>query len=112
MKIGNKLKELREKSGYTQNQVANYLDVDQTTISKIEKEERNISMGMLIKLANLYGCGIKDFTKSDEHNPIALAFRANNIDLEDMEAIARLKKIVLNIRLMDQIVEERNINDK
>ena len=32
--------------------------------------------------------------------------------LEDMEAIARLKKIVLNIRLMDQIVEERSINGK
>ena len=37
-----------------------------------------------------------------------LAFGTNNIDLEDMEAIARLKKITLNIRLMDQIVEEGN----
>lgn len=35
--LANRLKELREKNGLTQEQVANYLGVDQSLITRIEK---------------------------------------------------------------------------
>ncbi len=49
--IGEKMQRLREKSKITQKQIALYLGVEQSRISKIENNERNPSIEMLDKLA-------------------------------------------------------------
>ena len=54
--VGKKFKELRNKSGLTQNQVADYLEVDQSYISKCEKDERQFSIDIIEKAAALFGC--------------------------------------------------------
>ena len=43
LSIGNKIKELRTKAGFNQTIIAEYLQVDQSLISKIEKGEREAS---------------------------------------------------------------------
>lgn len=54
----------REKSGYTQEQVAEILGVDRTTVTKWETSEKaNPRLSMLPRLAKLYRCTIDDFFK-------------------------------------------------
>ena len=45
--VGNRMKELREQAKLRQNQVAAYLGVDQSYLSKIEAGERSISVELL-----------------------------------------------------------------
>ena len=52
--VGRNIKCLREKSGLNQGQVAEFLDLDQDMISKIEKSEKNISASLVDRLANLF----------------------------------------------------------
>ena len=49
-----KLKELREENGFTQNQVAEYLNIKQNTHSQYENEKRQLPIDVLIKLAKYY----------------------------------------------------------
>ena len=59
--IGKRFNELREKSGFTQSQIAEYLSVDQSYISKCEKNERQFSTDVLEKAAELFGCTMNYF---------------------------------------------------
>lgn len=49
-----KLKEIREENGYTQNQIANMLNIRQNTYSQYENEKRQLPIDVLIKLAKFY----------------------------------------------------------
>ena len=52
--IGEKIKRLRETAKVTQTQLAEFLSIDQSLISKIEKGERSISSDMLSNIATLF----------------------------------------------------------
>ena len=56
--LGVKLKELRESNGLVQRQIAALLEVDTAFISKVEKEEKQISKNHIGRLAKLF----KEFT--------------------------------------------------
>ena len=49
-----KLKEIREENGYTQNQIANMLNIRQNTYSQYENGKRQLPIDVLIKLAKFY----------------------------------------------------------
>lgn len=104
--VGKKVKELREQSGLNQSQLAEYLKVDQSYISKCEKGERQFSADVLEKIANLFGCSLEFFTSEDvEYCPISFALRANGINAADLEAIAVMNKLALNLRYMSSLVK-------
>ena len=48
--VGDRLKILRKDYGYTQKQIAEYLDIDQAYISRIEKGERTLNLSLLDKI--------------------------------------------------------------
>lgn len=50
-----RLRELREDNDLTQQQIADILQCTQAAYSKYENGQRNISVDILIKLANFYG---------------------------------------------------------
>lgn len=52
--IGMKIKKLRENANLTQKQVADYLSIDQSLVSKFEKGERSINSDLLNDIANLF----------------------------------------------------------
>lgn len=107
LKINEKLKEIREKSGFTQQQIAAYLDVDQSYISKWEKGERQISIDVVEKMANLFGYHVDYFLNDNiSSEPITFALRAGKISPDDMTAIAVMNKLVLNIRFMSKLLKE------
>ena len=45
--IGENIKALRDKMGFSQTSIARFLNVDQSLISKVEKGERTLSADML-----------------------------------------------------------------
>ncbi|WP_249028980.1 helix-turn-helix domain-containing protein [Tannockella kyphosi] len=105
--VRQKLKSLRKGSKITQEQMAKYLKVDQSMVAKLENGTRKLSVELIEKLCNLYGCSEEYlFGQEEGFVPLDFAFRANNIEVEDLESIAMMNKIAANIRFMSRIVEE------
>ncbi len=99
--VGENIKKLREEMGLTQVNIANFLNVDQSMISKIEKGERSLSVDMLEKLSYLFGVTIDDIENDKiERSSYSIAFRANELTCDDMEAIYAINKIAMNISFM------------
>ena len=104
--VGKKVKDLRDQSGLNQSQLAEYLNVDQSYVSKCEKGERQFSADILEKITNLFGCSMEFFTsESSENLPIPFALRANGINAADLEAIAVMNKLALNLRFMSSLLK-------
>lgn len=82
----------------TQQQLANYLGVTRELISLIEGGKRDISIGNLNRLADLFGIELADLFEEDSQIQdvnLALAFRSEETDV-DLESIASFRRIVLN----------------
>ncbi len=108
--IGNRFSELRKKNGFTQSQVAKYLEVDQSYISKSESNERQFSVDILEKAAELFGCTLRYFLNdTSEFEPITVASRTEKVEVQDLRTIAAMNKIALNLRFMDDLVERNSI---
>lgn len=110
--IGTKIKRLREKANLTQKQIAEYLSVDQSLISKFEKGERSISTDILSQLATLFCCPIYTLISDEKMTPVYnIAFRTSSMDTADLNALAIINKIALNQLKMDQLAGG-DVNDK
>lgn len=100
----NRIKELRKSSGLTQQQLADYLGVDQSLIPKLENGHRNLTISLAEKLCNLFRCSEEYLIGADStYVPLHFAFRANEIQAEDLESIAAVNRIVMNLRYMNDI---------
>lgn len=65
IKIGKKLRMLREKFGYTQQHMANILNVDRSTYSYYETEKTSPDISTLITLSNVFCVGIEELLGQD-----------------------------------------------
>ena len=92
--IGKRLQELRESKGLSQSDLANYLGISQPLLSQIESGNRNLNLSLLCK--------------SDEYNSINFSFRSKNAAREDLDCIASVHKIILNMRFLNELNEEEN----
>lgn len=109
--IGNKIQALRMKAGYTQSNVAQFLEVDQSLISKIEKGERALSAGMLEKLVTLFGVTVEQIeTDAEVASRLTYAFRGSELSAKEMEAVYAINKIALNSQFMHDVLK-REKND-
>lgn len=105
--IGQKVKELREKAGLNQMQIAQFLGVDQSMISKCEKSERQFQVDHLEQLGSLFGLSLADLMNEEsQNNSLRIAFRADGIQVEDLAAIADIHKIALNLNQMRTLLQE------
>lgn len=103
--VGERIKNLREASGLTQHQIADYLGMDQSLLSRVEKNERQMNLEALDKLTNLFGCSIQyNDAISEERAPLKFAFRASEISSEDFETLAAINKIALNLSAMNLLL--------
>lgn len=108
--IGQKIKKLRTQAGFNQSIIAEYLQVDQSLISKIEKGERDASTDILKKLSELFGCETNVFFSPDSDvSCLNVAFRSNKMSSDDLQSIAVINKIALNLKNMQKLLEaEKN----
>ena len=109
-KIGEKLKLLREENGFKQRDIAAYLNVDQSYVSKYEKNERQLSTASIEKLSKLFGCPEEYLLLDDyDYESLPIAFRAKKIFGEDLENIAVINTIALNLINMNKLSEKEDL---
>ena len=100
-----RLKQLRKESRITQEQMAEYLGVDQSLITKLENGTRSLNVTLIDKICNLFGCSEAYLMGEDDaYIPLNFAFRSNGIQSEDLESIAVVNKIAMNIRYMNELL--------
>lgn len=66
MDIGNRIKNLREKAGYSQNALAEKAGVSQTHLRHVERGEADITVGHLRIICDALGVSLKDFFNISE----------------------------------------------
>ena len=93
------LKELREKNGFTQEQIAAYLGLDQSLIAKYESGDRHIKLIHINKLSALYGCDILDDNSKEIKMNNAIS---KSLSTEDLVSLSEINKISLNLKMMDK----------
>lgn len=104
--VGNRLKQLRKESKITQEQIAKYLNVDQSMITKLENGTRNLNVTLVDKICNLFCCSEAYLMgEDDSYIPLNFSFRSNGVHSDDLDSIAAVNKIVMNIRFMNKIME-------
>lgn len=85
----NRIKELREKFDYTQQDLANKLKCSKSVIGLYESETRKPSMEVLVKLSEIFNCSIDYLLgKSDIRNPKEI-----NIDEADIAFASGVKAL-------------------
>ncbi|MFA7673420.1 MAG: helix-turn-helix transcriptional regulator [Clostridia bacterium] len=106
--LGDKIKNLRKEFKYTQQDISEFLGIDQSLISKYESAERMMSVDLLEKLGDLFGCDLVSYDKSDVGNstPIKVSFRASDICSDDMDAISTVNRVALNCAFMNKLLKE------
>ena len=105
--IGQNIRTLREKMGLTQEVLAQYLGTSREQMAYYEIGQRSIPSAQLSKLANLFCMNEYDFYEEDLQNRsvnIAFAFRADELQAQDLESIAQFKKIVRNYISMKKVM--------
>ena len=101
-KMYTKLKKLREENGYSQKQIADYLEMDQSYISKIEKGTRKLNEVSFAKLCLLYNCSPGYLLgKSDEYESPKIAFRSD--ETVDLFAISKMNQVKGYLKLLRKI---------
>ena len=66
LKIGQRIKELREKAGMSQKDLAYAADLDRSYIASIENGQRNVSIVNIEKIANALNVTLKEFFNDNE----------------------------------------------
>ena len=100
-----RLKQLRKESKITQEQLAKYLNAEQSMITKLENGTRSLNVSMIEKICNLFGCSDAYLMGEDDaYIPLNFAFRSNGIQTEDLEGIAVINRIAMNIRYMNEMM--------
>ena len=85
MNIGNKISELRKKNNYTQEELAEKLNVSRQTISKWELNETSPSLEDAAKLAKIFHVSLNELVGEE------------NILEEKMSNVERLAGIIIKI---------------
>lgn len=57
-----KIRDLREDNDLTQRQIAEYLQCDQSLYSKYERQEREVPLRVMVKLAEYYNTSLDHLT--------------------------------------------------
>lgn len=109
----NRIKELREELGWTQNDLAQKMDCAPSSIAMYEKEERKPSLDVLVKLAELFNCSIDYLLcKNDEKG--STPFSLTTEDMNFIKSIKRLddvnKMIIRNT--MEALLDKQEKDEK
>jgi transcriptional regulator with XRE-family HTH domain len=108
--LGQRFSEIRIISGLTQRQLADYLGVDQSYISKCEKNERQFSADAMEKAASLFGCCCEYFL-GDQVEPtlMPLKMEAKHVTGSDLDVVATINRLALNLWYMEETLKGGSI---
>lgn len=111
-KMGERLRDLRITYGFTQQQVADYLEIDQSHYSKIEHGKRYIrTLHQLEDLCDLYDC-TQDYLllKSDDYTPQEWVGVDNGLDIGVIAQMNTTMRYLKMLRKVERVMELRRLN--
>ncbi len=77
MDIGKRIKELREKCGYTQNKLAEWAGVSQTHLRRVELGQTGVTVGHLELICDALGVTLSEFfAPSEQKDELSSAIAA------------------------------------
>ena len=101
--IGKRLKKLRKQQGYTQRQIAKYLNISQSLYAKYETQTRNPPLTIIKKLSELYNCR-EEYILYHEGTPTTQQMFHNK--KMDLQTITKMNKICRNLQEMAKLYNE------
>lgn len=104
--VAKNFKKLRETLNFTQDKVGEYLECSREEISYYENGSRDIPLSVLERASDLFGVELVDFFSEEESVGIRIAYRADDCSVEDLNQIARFKRIVKNYQRLDRLMEK------
>lgn len=100
--LGGRIARARESAGLTQEQLANRLKLDQTTVSRMEGGERTVSSLMLARIAEVTEHGIDGFLRREQ--PLEFTLRASDRNAPAIAEAGRyLSGILDNYDLLSEL---------
>nr|WP_075573930.1 helix-turn-helix transcriptional regulator [Ezakiella massiliensis] len=103
--MGKRIKDLREEAGLSQISLSKYLSIDESTLSKIERGTRSMNSEDIGKLASLFCCPVKYILHGgDRAWECSLSIKNNDLDIEDIEALAVINNLAKNQFEMDMLI--------
>lgn len=101
--LGNRLREMREYCGYSQEEVASYVGVPRTAVTQMENGQRGVDALELTRLARLFKCSVEDLTgagpKKKDNEAIAMVARATaSLTQEDQAEVLRFAEYLRSRR--------------
>jgi transcriptional regulator with XRE-family HTH domain len=106
--VSTNIRLFRENGGFKQEDIAKYLGVQREVISYYENGSRKVPLNNLEKLAELFGVSLLDLLEENTDltkSKAMIAFRANELKPEDLENIAKFRRIVSNYLKMINILK-------
>lgn len=95
-----RLKKLRKLHNFTQKQLADYLEIDQSNFSKIENGKRNLNLTLANKICNLYGCSHEYLLGMTDDYDIEDVIVINKTYDIDLNAIAKVNEVMGHLNLL------------
>ncbi len=100
--IGNRLRKLRKEKGFSQDELAGYLEIPRSSFVNIELGKRNISVAELMKLSELLGFSLDRFLSKDYEmeldiqkvSEVEVSYRQTRISIPELKLL-KLKNIIL-----------------
>lgn len=106
--IGRRLRNARTAVGFTQKEVAGYLNIAREMISYFENGSREIDMIRLSQLADLYGRSLTSFLAREAETgdvEVAIQFRSGDLGLEDVKIVAWASKFTRNLYVLNALLK-------
>jgi transcriptional regulator with XRE-family HTH domain len=104
--VGKNLKNLREVSGFTQEQVAATVGIERSTYSNYEAGIREVPFENLEQLSKLFGCDLYllfEDNASIQDDILACAFRIVDLSEKDLKELSHFKDVVSSYLKMIRI---------
>lgn len=104
--IGERIKNLRMEMNLSPDSVSTYLKIPVEQFINIENGDEEITLSILDKLCALFGCSESYLLcKSDEFDPTPFALRSEKIETGDLEGIAKMNKLYMNLKYINKKME-------
>ena len=109
--IGNKIKNIRELKNFTQEYMADKLEISQAAYSKLEKGDLKISQDKLNKIAEILDVNLEDIKDFDNkrilNNYNSIKENNSNITYSNQDIILIRKLYEDKINLLEKLVQKQ-----
>ena len=101
--LGEKYTTIREQQGFSQKQIADFLEIPVEQLDEFEKGNARINVSSLEKSCELFGCSLLMMIGQEEICLLPKVENAHNLTTKDMEGLCAINRIALNLRKMNSI---------